>query len=139
MKTLREIGTSCATDKVSGHGYDVAYERHFGHLRGSPLRILEIGVGGGVSLEEEKKRKRGHSASGAFSGRAPAAVRVEACLLFGQSIIKLFLSVRGPSLRPRRLFEGSGVLERWRFDRLSVEQLANRKDLQARIVLLVPG
>ncbi|HUY36321.1 MAG TPA: class I SAM-dependent methyltransferase [Pirellulales bacterium] len=50
MRTLREIGTSCPTDKVTGHGYDVAYERHFSHLRSSPLRILEIGVGGGGSL-----------------------------------------------------------------------------------------
>jgi hypothetical protein len=32
------------------HGFTRAYERHFGHLRHSPITLLEIGVGNGASL-----------------------------------------------------------------------------------------
>jgi hypothetical protein len=34
------------TDKQGAHEYADTYERHFGHLRDRPIRLLEIGVGG---------------------------------------------------------------------------------------------
>lgn len=50
MRSLREIGLACGTDKVSKHGYDVWYERHLDSLRLRPLKLLEIGVATGASL-----------------------------------------------------------------------------------------
>jgi len=34
------------TDKEGAHAYADAYERHLGHLRHRPIKLLEIGVGG---------------------------------------------------------------------------------------------
>jgi hypothetical protein len=44
--TLREIALEQGTDKEGAHTYTEAYERHLGHLRGSPITLLEIGIGG---------------------------------------------------------------------------------------------
>ena len=45
-RSLREIALAVGTDKESAHSYAAAYERHLGHLRNRPVRLLEIGVGG---------------------------------------------------------------------------------------------
>ncbi len=34
------------TDKEGAHSYADAYEHHLGHLRGEPITLLEIGIGG---------------------------------------------------------------------------------------------
>jgi hypothetical protein len=44
--SLREIALRTGTDKEGVHSYTAAYERHLRHLRDSPIRLLEIGVGG---------------------------------------------------------------------------------------------
>jgi hypothetical protein len=50
--SLDELAIRYGVDKSSQvHNYTRAYERHFGHLRSQPVRLLEIGVGGGGSLQ----------------------------------------------------------------------------------------
>jgi hypothetical protein len=52
--SLDEIGIKYGTDKSTvhdhPHGYTVHYDRAFHHLRGEPIKLLEIGVGGGESI-----------------------------------------------------------------------------------------
>jgi len=53
--TLDEIAIKHGTDKatthpVKGHGYAPHYARFFDELRNSPIKFLEIGVGGGESI-----------------------------------------------------------------------------------------
>jgi hypothetical protein len=43
---LRDLALQHGTDKEGKHSYAAAYERHLGHLRDRPIRLLEIGVGG---------------------------------------------------------------------------------------------
>ncbi|WP_116127819.1 class I SAM-dependent methyltransferase [Lewinella sp. IMCC34183] len=45
-KNLTRIGEIYGTDKTGVHFYTQHYQRHFGHLRNRPVRMLEIGVGG---------------------------------------------------------------------------------------------
>jgi hypothetical protein len=45
-RSLRDIARAIGTDKEGAHSYAAAYERHLGHLRDRPIRLLEIGVGG---------------------------------------------------------------------------------------------
>jgi hypothetical protein len=45
-RSLRDIALAVGTDKETAHSYATAYERHLGHLRDRPIRLLEIGVGG---------------------------------------------------------------------------------------------
>jgi len=49
MKTLQQIAEEQGTDKAE-HGYCDVYEKKIGHLRGEPIKILEIGVYYGASL-----------------------------------------------------------------------------------------
>ena len=44
--SLRESALQKGTDKEGAHSYTAAYERHLGHLRHEPIRLLEIGIGG---------------------------------------------------------------------------------------------
>ncbi len=44
--SLRDLAIATGTDKEGGHSYTAAYERHLGRLRGQPITLLEIGVGG---------------------------------------------------------------------------------------------
>lgn len=53
--TLDELGIKHGTDKASqhphaGHGYLTHYEKFFKPLRHKPIKLLEIGVGGGESI-----------------------------------------------------------------------------------------
>jgi len=53
--TLDEIAIKHGTDKatthpVAGHGYAPHYDRLFSPLRDKPIKLLEIGVGGGESI-----------------------------------------------------------------------------------------
>lgn len=53
--TLDEIAKLCGTDKASSHPYtphDYArhYDQHFTIWRNAPIKLLEIGVGGGESI-----------------------------------------------------------------------------------------
>lgn len=50
QQTLAEIGQEFDTDKAQSPGYLENYERHFGHLRETPVRLLELGVLHGGSL-----------------------------------------------------------------------------------------
>jgi hypothetical protein len=45
-RSLRELAIEYGTDKQGRHAYADHYERHLGHLRDSPIVLLEIGVGG---------------------------------------------------------------------------------------------
>ena len=45
MASLVELGQRHGSDKLA-HGYLEHYDRHFGPLRESAARVLEIGVGG---------------------------------------------------------------------------------------------
>lgn len=45
-RDLPALATYFGTDKWGDHRYAQHYQRHFAALRGQPLRILEIGVGG---------------------------------------------------------------------------------------------
>ena len=47
---LAEIARKLDTDKTQSQGYLENYERHLGHLRNSPVRLLELGVFHGGSL-----------------------------------------------------------------------------------------
>lgn len=49
-KSLAEIARSLDTDKTHSTGYLENFERHFGHLRNEPIKILELGVFHGGSL-----------------------------------------------------------------------------------------
>jgi len=49
-QTLAEIGRCFDTDKSESPGYTGNYERHLGHLRDKPVRLLELGVYHGGSL-----------------------------------------------------------------------------------------
>lgn len=49
-KTLQQIAQQFDTDKTQSFGYAENYERHFGHLRDKPVKILELGVYHGGSL-----------------------------------------------------------------------------------------
>ncbi len=49
-KNLIEIGRLFDTDKTESLGYADNYERHFGHLRDKPVKLLELGVYHGGSL-----------------------------------------------------------------------------------------
>lgn len=63
MKTLDQICTECQTDKASfyvlpelgpanrGHDYARHYEKFFEPRRNDPIRLIEIGVGGGQSVK----------------------------------------------------------------------------------------
>lgn len=60
MKTLNEIAEEHGTDKAvtytrvigqQGHGYAPYYDFLFGEMRHNPVRLLEIGVGGGESIK----------------------------------------------------------------------------------------
>lgn len=44
--SLRDLAVAMGTDKEGAHSYAAAYERHLGHLRGRPITLLEIGIGG---------------------------------------------------------------------------------------------
>jgi hypothetical protein len=53
--SLDQICIKHGTDKatthsVKGHGYAPVYDRHFDHLRQQPIKLIEIGVGGGESI-----------------------------------------------------------------------------------------
>jgi hypothetical protein len=49
--SLDALALRHGADKSSRvHGYTRAYERHFAPLRGRPIALLEIGIGGGASL-----------------------------------------------------------------------------------------
>lgn len=50
QQTLAEIAREFDTDKTQSPGYIENYERRFGHLRGAPVRLLELGVYHGGSL-----------------------------------------------------------------------------------------
>lgn len=50
QRTLAEIGADLDTDKTLSMGYLENYERHMGHLRDAPVRLLELGVFHGGSL-----------------------------------------------------------------------------------------
>lgn len=50
QQSLAEIGRKFDTDKTQSQGYIQNYERHLGHLRNMPVRLLEIGVLRGGSL-----------------------------------------------------------------------------------------
>jgi hypothetical protein len=45
-RSLAEIARAVGTDKEGAHSYADAYERHLGHLRNRPIKLLEIGIGG---------------------------------------------------------------------------------------------
>ncbi len=50
--TLDELAMKYGTDKSSKcHNYTAVYEQIFGGMRDEPLKILEIGIGTGASLE----------------------------------------------------------------------------------------
>ncbi len=50
--TLDEIGKKYGTDKTSDcHGYLEFYDKHFSHLRHKDIKILEIGILGGKSIQ----------------------------------------------------------------------------------------
>ena len=49
-RTLSEIANDLDTDKTESQGYIENYDRHFGHLRSKPVRLLELGVLHGGSL-----------------------------------------------------------------------------------------
>lgn len=49
-KSLVEIARNFDTDKNHSTGYLENFERHFGHLRNEPIRLLELGVFHGGSL-----------------------------------------------------------------------------------------
>lgn len=59
MKTLDEIAIACQTDRATvftrtyakPHGYAPQYDRLFSPLRSRPVKLLEIGVGGGESIQ----------------------------------------------------------------------------------------
>jgi len=55
MKTLDKIAIKNGTDKGSvhptAHGYADVYESFFDPIKNNPLKILEIGVGGGESIK----------------------------------------------------------------------------------------
>ena len=46
LPTLIELATLHRADKWNSHWYAQHYDRHFLHLRGEPINLLEIGVGG---------------------------------------------------------------------------------------------
>lgn len=48
--TLTELGTTFKTDKVS-HKFTDLYENHFSHLRDASIRLMEVGVYQGHSLQ----------------------------------------------------------------------------------------
>lgn len=55
MRTLDEIAVKCGADKgsshhVKGHDYARRYDALFSSIRNDPLKILEIGVGSGESM-----------------------------------------------------------------------------------------
>jgi demethylmacrocin O-methyltransferase len=54
--SLSAIMNRAGTDKLWGHHYEGEYERHFSPLRNSPIKLLEIGIGGYA-----KKDCGGHS------------------------------------------------------------------------------
>ena len=43
---LKRLGHKYATDKVTVHGFHVAYASHFQRLRKDKLKVLELGIGG---------------------------------------------------------------------------------------------
>ena len=58
MKTLDQIAIECQTDRATvfsrtwgkPHGYAPHYDKAFSHLRDHPVKLLEIGVGGGEGI-----------------------------------------------------------------------------------------
>lgn len=56
MKSLDQIAIQHGADKgsthpVKGHNYAAFYEQHFAFYRAAPIKLLEIGVGGGESIQ----------------------------------------------------------------------------------------
>lgn len=52
MRTLDEIATELGTDKASfGHNYVTHYEKYFGPLRQSDIKLFEIGIDKGYSIK----------------------------------------------------------------------------------------
>jgi hypothetical protein len=49
--SLRDLAIRHGTDKEGPHSYADAYERHLGHLRERPIKLLEIGIGGYADKE----------------------------------------------------------------------------------------
>jgi len=54
-KIATEEGTDKSTKARGRHGYTVHYERHFEHLRDTPIRLLEIGIADGGSVRTWKR------------------------------------------------------------------------------------
>ena len=50
QKSLAEIACKLDTDKTQSQSYIDNFERHFGHLRSTPVKVLELGVFHGGSL-----------------------------------------------------------------------------------------
>lgn len=48
--SMKELGTKVGTDKVVHHGYHRFYERHLSGLRAKQIKILEIGLARGSSM-----------------------------------------------------------------------------------------
>jgi hypothetical protein len=48
---LRELALASGTDKEGAHHYALPYEAHLAKLRERPVRLLEIGIGGGTDPE----------------------------------------------------------------------------------------
>ena len=48
--SMRELGELTGTDKVIHHGYHRFYEKWFGGIRGKDLKLLEIGLARGSSM-----------------------------------------------------------------------------------------
>lgn len=44
--TIVELAAKYGTDKEGAHHYGRHYDRHLAHLRDTPIRVLEIGIGG---------------------------------------------------------------------------------------------
>jgi hypothetical protein len=50
-KSMLELGLNAGTDKVFWHGYQRLYKRHLEPYRHKPIRLLEIGLRDGASLD----------------------------------------------------------------------------------------
>ena len=50
-KSMLDLGLSAGTDKIFWHGYQRLYRRHLEPYRKKPIRLLEIGLRDGASLE----------------------------------------------------------------------------------------
>lgn len=105
--SLTEIGTTFGTDKVQ-HQYTDLYEKYLGHLKDSPISLMEIGVYQGKSL----KMWEAYFTQGSIYGVDDCTlVTADALKAFSTDRIKTFVADQSKREQLQTVVDAVGALD----------------------------